>query len=83
MLATKENVRVLELPTYPDRKLFDYKKVVGGLLVQELDQFVDLPENLKLVTDTEPSDSQYRDLSLAWNVSKFVKSNAIVLEKEE
>ena len=82
VLATKENVRVLELPTLaPDRKLFDYKKVVGGLLVQELDQFGDLPENFKLVTDTEPSDSQYQDLNLAWNVSKFVKSNAIVLTK--
>ena len=65
MLATKENVRALELPTLaPDRKLFDYKKVVGGLLVQELDQFGHLPENFKLVTDTEPSDSQYQDLNL-------------------
>ena len=82
VLATKENVRVLELPTLaPDRKLFDYKKVVGGLLVQELDQSSHLPENFKLVTDTEPSDSQYQDLNLAWNVSKFVKSNAIVLTK--
>ena len=45
------------------------------------DAVVKLPKNFKLVTDTAPSDSQYRDLSLAWNVCKFVKSNAIVLVK--
>ena len=80
VLATKENVRVLELPTLVlDRKLLDYRKVAGGLLVQELDQSEDLAKNFELVTNIAPSDSQHEDLSLAWNVSKFVKSNAIVL----
>ena len=51
------------------------------MLVQEPDHSDDLPKNFKLVTDTAPSDSQYQDLSLAWNVCKFVKSNATVLAK--
>ena len=57
VFATKENIRVLELPMLaPDHKLFDYRKVVGGLLVQELDQSDDLPKNFDGFTITQISD---------------------------
>ncbi len=57
---------------------FDFKKVSGGLLVQESDAGVVTETDLTVVTDKAPSEDQVRDLLFAWKVAKFVKSNAIV-----
>jgi len=82
VFAAKPNVRVLTTgePGTPKPSL-DYKCVGGGLLVQDMDQGVVTKENLKLVTKVEPSKEQIADLAFAWNVVKYVKSNAIVYAK--
>ena len=79
-LARKENVRVLEcgdLPVAPGTGL-DFKRVTGGLLVQDRDIGAVAAGDLEVVTRRAPTDAELRDLLFAWKVVKFVKSNAIV-----
>ena len=80
ILAGKKNVRVLQTgnEAHADSADFDFKKVSGGLLVQSKDKGVVTVSDLKVVTDKAPDDAQIQDLLFAWQVAKFVKSNAIV-----
>jgi phosphoribosylaminoimidazolecarboxamide formyltransferase/IMP cyclohydrolase len=61
---------------------FDFKKVSGGLLVQESDAGAVTAADLTVVSDKAPTDEQIQDLLFAWKVAKFVKSNAIVFCRE-
>ncbi len=56
----------------------DYKRVLGGLLVQDRDFDIEDREGMNVVCG-EPSEEQWGDLLFAWRVSKHVTSNAIVL----
>ena len=81
----KKNVRLLqagELPSEAASRL-DTKRVTGGLLVQDADQTVFDPDELRVVTKRAPTASERRDLLFAWNVAWFVKSNAIVYASNE
>ncbi len=78
MLASKQNLRVLELPLSNDYNDFEVKRVGGGLLVQTPDQFNVQASDLKVVTQVAPSAAQVEDLLFSYRVAKFVKSNAIV-----
>jgi phosphoribosylaminoimidazolecarboxamide formyltransferase/IMP cyclohydrolase len=79
VLATKQNVRVLETGEWTTSKSeLDYKRVSGGLLVQDRDAGCVLPSEMKIVTQREPTPQEWTDLLFAWKVAKFVKSNAIV-----
>jgi phosphoribosylaminoimidazolecarboxamide formyltransferase/IMP cyclohydrolase len=77
--ASKQNVRVLRCGQWqaPGAAL-DYKRVNGGLLLQERDLGMVTLEDLKVVSKLQPSDAQLQDLLFAWKVAKFVKSNAII-----
>jgi phosphoribosylaminoimidazolecarboxamide formyltransferase / IMP cyclohydrolase len=85
MLTTKpkwkNNVRLLRCPdfTAPQARSFEYRRVTGGLLVQERDDQPEDTTTWKVVTDRTPTDIELRDLAFGWSVSKHVKSNAIVL----
>jgi phosphoribosylaminoimidazolecarboxamide formyltransferase/IMP cyclohydrolase len=78
--AEKKNVRVLETGEWTGTTTsgLDYKKVSGGLLVQSTDLGVVSEGDLKVVTENSPDAKQIADLLFAWQVAKFVKSNAIV-----
>jgi phosphoribosylaminoimidazolecarboxamide formyltransferase/IMP cyclohydrolase len=80
VLAAKKNVRVLETGVWPLERAnaFDYKRVNGGLLVQERDNGMIKAEDLTVVTKRQPTEKEMHDLIFAWKVAKFVKSNAIV-----
>jgi phosphoribosylaminoimidazolecarboxamide formyltransferase / IMP cyclohydrolase len=77
-LAGKANVRVLEVPLTQETQAHDFKRVGGGLLVQNTDARQVDRGSLKVVTAKQPSESQWADLLFAWEVARFVKSNAIV-----
>jgi len=84
VLAAKQNVRVLECGEWsmsPAASL-DYKRVGGGLLVQDLDRGMITAEDLKIVTRRAPTEAEIHDLIFAWKVAKFVKSNAIVYARD-
>jgi len=84
ILAEKKNVRVLACGQWGDPvQTLDYKRVNGGLLVQERDLGLISKEDLKLVTQTVPTAEQIDDLLFCWKVAKFVKSNAIVYAKNQ
>ena len=82
----KPNVRVLEcgeLPAAGERTVqLDYKRVNGGLLVQDADMGMITADDLKTVTDRAPTEAEMNDLIFAWKVAKYVKSNAIVYAKD-
>ncbi|MFQ5934888.1 MAG: bifunctional phosphoribosylaminoimidazolecarboxamide formyltransferase/IMP cyclohydrolase [Acidiferrobacterales bacterium] len=80
VLATKEVVRVLVCGRWDTEAYggMDYKRVTGGLLVQQPDLGMVEPDDLQVVTRRAPTEQELRDLMFAWRVAKFVKSNAIV-----
>ena len=80
--AAKKNVRLLECGEWPAQSAarLDFKRVTGGLLVQEAD--LALYETLKVVTKRAPTEQEMADLLFGWRVAKFVKSNAIVYAKD-
>jgi phosphoribosylaminoimidazolecarboxamide formyltransferase/IMP cyclohydrolase len=84
-LAKKHNVRALATGQWAPERVpsLDYRRVVGGLLVQERDLGRVPAEDLKVVTRHAPTAAQIDDLLFAWRVAKFVKSNAIVYAKDQ
>lgn len=79
IVATKKNVRLLVCGEWgANQHAFDYKRVNGGLLVQDRDLGNIGLDDLKVVTKRAPSEQELQDLLFAWQVAKFVKSNAIV-----
>ncbi|MFT5211059.1 MAG: phosphoribosylaminoimidazolecarboxamide formyltransferase/IMP cyclohydrolase [Flavobacterium sp.] len=85
VFSKKKNVRVLECGgiTASEGGLLDYKKVVGGLLVQDADSDLLDDGNLIVVSKRTPTADEKRDLLFAWTVAKYVKSNAIVYVKNQ
>ncbi|RVU30774.1 MULTISPECIES: bifunctional phosphoribosylaminoimidazolecarboxamide formyltransferase/IMP cyclohydrolase [Neptunomonas] len=83
IVAAKPNVRLLACGEWDAVRAagFDYKRVNGGLLVQDRDLGMVDASELKVVTQQAPSEQQIRDLLFCWEVAKFVKSNAIVYAK--
>ena len=84
VLLSKENVRVLECGDLKKAEsAFDYKKISGGLLIQDKDLLTLNSDDMKCVSSSQPSESQMKDLLFAWKVAKYVKSNAIVYAKNQ
>ncbi len=84
MLNTKKNVRVLSCGQWGEERIpgLDFKRVNGGLLVQDRDLGMVNTDDLKVVTNRVPDAQQMQDLLFAWKVAKYVKSNAIVYCKQ-
>lgn len=73
-----------ELPNPQNRAAqFDYKRVTGGLLIQNQDLGLITADDLTVVTDLQPTPEQLNDLLFTWTVAKYVKSNAIVYGKDQ
>ena len=82
LFAKKANVRVLATGGLRTHAGFEYKRIAGGLLVQDADSDALTAADLKIVTAKAPTDAQLRDLLFAWKVAMHVKSNAIVYAKD-
>jgi phosphoribosylaminoimidazolecarboxamide formyltransferase / IMP cyclohydrolase len=81
--ARKENVRVLVTGGLaPSNLRHEYRSVNGGLLVQTRDAGMVTQAELKIVTKRAPTPAELDDLLFAWQVCKYVKSNAIVYARE-
>ncbi len=78
VFAAKPNVRLLAVPLSKTGNALDFKRVGGGLLLQSTDARNVAPGELKVVSSLQPTPQQLADLMFAWQVAKFVKSNAIV-----
>jgi phosphoribosylaminoimidazolecarboxamide formyltransferase/IMP cyclohydrolase len=84
VLAAKQNVRVLESGAWQsvDTPGFDFKRVAGGLLVQNRDNGRIGVHDIQVVSKRAPTAEELGDLLFVWKVAKFVKSNAIVYGKD-
>jgi phosphoribosylaminoimidazolecarboxamide formyltransferase/IMP cyclohydrolase len=82
LFAAKPNVRLLAVAPGAAHDDFDFKRVGGGLLVQAPDLKRVERGELRVVTRVQPSAQQLDDLLFAWQVAKFVKSNAIVFARD-
>lgn len=76
----KNNVRLLQCPEFLETQptSYEYRKISGGLLVQERDDKTDHESDYKVVTKRTPTEAELRDLKFSWKVCKHVKSNAIL-----
>ncbi|WP_044406338.1 bifunctional phosphoribosylaminoimidazolecarboxamide formyltransferase/IMP cyclohydrolase [Thiomicrospira microaerophila] len=83
IVEAKKNVRLLACGALSAQQAaYDYKRVTGGLLVQDRDLGMIAEADLKVVTERAPTPEQMQDLLFAWKVAKYVKSNAIVYVKD-
>jgi phosphoribosylaminoimidazolecarboxamide formyltransferase/IMP cyclohydrolase len=83
LLRAKKNLRVVQLPAVEDRPALDFKGVRGGILVQDRLCFDTDDSGWKVVTDRAPTEEEWRDLRFAWGAVASVKSNAILLARQE
>ncbi len=80
----KANVRLMRVGALDvELARWDYRRLAGGMLVQEADIVPDTQDDWKVVTRRVPTDTEWIDLRFAWAVVRHVKSNAIVLAKEQ
>ncbi|MBW0158509.1 bifunctional phosphoribosylaminoimidazolecarboxamide formyltransferase/IMP cyclohydrolase [Sedimentimonas flavescens] len=84
IFAAKKNLRLLTTGALPDPKstITTYRQVAGGFLVQGKDNGAISMDDLKVVTERQPTEQELRDLLFAWKVAKHVKSNAIIYVKD-
>jgi phosphoribosylaminoimidazolecarboxamide formyltransferase/IMP cyclohydrolase len=83
LFTKKKNLRVLEIGQLGSREpRLEYKYVDGGLLVQETDVKTIVLDDLTTVTKVKPSDKNMVDMLFGWKVLKHVKSNAILIAKD-
>lgn len=83
ILTRKKNIRLLELDDicYVEEGR-DFKKVLGGLLVQKRDTEL-MGDELRVVTKRKPTNEEMQDLIFAWKAVKHTKSNAISIAKDK
>lgn len=80
----KKNVRLMQVGRLDDLPgTRHYRYIDGGMLVQQSDVAPDVENDWQVVTNTQPSDELLADLRFGWNVVRHVKSNAILLAKDE
>ncbi len=81
-LQQKKNIRLLLLPTIMEKNPGkDYKRVLGGLLIQDRDMAL-YQDEIQVATDREPTQAEMKDLDFAWRAVKNSKSNGISLAKD-
>lgn len=83
VVAEKKNVRLLACGMWDSQRPndFDYKRVNGGLLIQDRDNGMVCERDLKVASKRIPTSSEMSDMLFAWKVAKMVKSNAIIYAK--
>jgi phosphoribosylaminoimidazolecarboxamide formyltransferase / IMP cyclohydrolase len=84
ILKAKKNLRLLTVPFSEGKKQeMKLTTIEGGLLAQEQDAFTLENASIKVATKRQPTEQEWEALKLGWKVVKHVKSNAIVVTKED
>ena len=82
-LSRRQNLRVLATGGAEGHAKLELRSVAGGMLVQCVDTVDEDPSEFTCPTSRKPTDQEMRDLLFAWNVVKTVKSNAILVAKDQ
>jgi phosphoribosylaminoimidazolecarboxamide formyltransferase / IMP cyclohydrolase len=83
VFQAKKQLRVVELPVSRGGGTLDFKRVRGGFLVQDQFQFDPSEQEWKIATSRQPSDQEWNDLRFGWAAVASIKSNAILLARNE
>jgi len=80
LLGEKKNVRLLELEQWPaPSREVEAKPVIGGQLVQTRDVVSETREQMRVLSERQPSEREWQAMLFAWRVCRHVRSNAIVI----
>lgn len=82
LVAKRKNTRLLQAGA-PQASGLQLRQITGGFLVQDAPSFVATRDSWRVVTRTEPTPGQWSDAEMAWRVCGHVKSNAIVMVKDQ
>ena len=82
ILGKRSGLRLIEMGGAAKAVRLDYRRVSGGLLVQEADEYPDEEIKMRQVSERAPTAVEEADLLFAWKVAKHVKSNAIVIARD-
>jgi phosphoribosylaminoimidazolecarboxamide formyltransferase/IMP cyclohydrolase len=83
VFQSRKNLRVVEIPIATGQGSFDWKRVRGGFLVQQRFVFDPSETGWSVVTRRQPTAREWEDMRFAWAAVATVKSNAILLAREE
>src|SRR5688572_26207168 len=83
LLQTKKNLRVIRMSSIARSEELQFRQISGGMLVQAADVHELDKDDLKVVTERQPTDEEIRALLFAWTVCKHTKSNAIVYARAD
>ena len=85
ILKSKKNLRLLQLnqDNLNANNLLSVKSISGGILVQDNDNNIVNENDWKCVTEIKPNKEEMNDLRFSWKICKHVKSNAIIISKQE
>ena len=83
LLQTKKNLRVIRMSSAERSNELEFRQISGGMLVQTKDVHELRKEDLKVVTERQPTADEIRALLFAWTVCKHTKSNAIVYARAD
>ena len=79
ILKKKKNLRIIDISKFKPKNVSSFKIFDGSFLVQNKNKIVFDRKKIKCVTKLKPSKKELAEVRFAFNVSKYVKSNAIVL----
>ena len=79
ILKSKKNLRLIDVSKFNSNNSVNFQSIDNGILTQTQDKIKITKNNLKIVSKRKPNQKQFEDLIFAFNVCRFVKSNAIVL----
>ena len=79
ILKRKKNLRIIDISKYRSKNLTNFRSFDGSFLVQNKNNIIFDNKKIKCVTKLKPSKKELGEIKFAFNVSKYVKSNAIVL----
>lgn len=84
VLTNKKNIRLIKLEdiSLPYKKTLDFKKIQGGLLVQDKNQDM-FKDEMEIASILSPDDQDIEELIFAWKVAKHITSNGVVISKDE
>ncbi|MBU0732143.1 bifunctional phosphoribosylaminoimidazolecarboxamide formyltransferase/IMP cyclohydrolase [Patescibacteria group bacterium] len=83
VLAKKKNLRLIEVgPISKEPHLWDMRKVVGGMLIQDLDRLIVTEKDLEVATKIKPKKEDIQEMLFAWKVIKHIKSNGILFTRD-
>ena len=79
ILNKKKNLRIIDISKYKQKNQTTTKVFDGSFLIKEKDKLIFNKKDLKFVTKNKPTSKELKEIEFAFNISKYVKSNAIVL----